>query len=401
MILFEKELEKRANPEKSRNFDTKHWIENLYYLKKIYSRIQSYFNCNPLKIGIIGTNGKGTTAYFLSQLFFSQENSVGLYTSPHLITYRERISVNMQIFSEEALSKEYNLFLEFLNKEVPEYPKFFYNFSYFELLTIFTIFIFYKENLKIHIYEAGLGGRLDATKIVQAQIVILTYIRLDHTKILGGNYHKILHEKLGILSKKTKKLFVLENQFQNRIEKYTKEKQYKIDLYFFNNTKSSNYDYLEYLKSFAIFCYENINLKKSNLELLLYPKGRREIQFIENQYYCFDIAHNPSGVYYFLLSLKEKFKDLNPNNTNIFLGILKDRNYKHFFWLFRMTKLKNIFSKPLILNFPEFVHHNLEENQIYTFSTKKDFKKFNQNKKYIIICGSSRLYEFYLKLIEN
>ncbi len=400
MNFFENELQKRINPEISRNFKSYFWIENLSYLEEIYFQIESFFSFRPIKISIVGTNGKGSIAYFLSQLFYKEGYNVGLYTSPHLRNYRERILINLQQPTEEFLSNEYKDFLRFISNF--KFKKnIFDQLTFFELLTIFSIFLFYKMNLKIHIYEAGLGGRLDATKIVNPDVVILTTIRLDHTKILGNLYSKILTEKLGILSKNTKKLLVLEPRLKNQIELYLEKHQIKTALYFYPNHQKKNIDYIENLKQASIFCYKNIIDKEPPSIELIPPLGRREIHKINNQYYCFDIAHNPSGVYFFLLSLKETFKDLDKENSNIFLAILKDRNYKHFFRLFNLTKLREIFEKPYILGFPEFAETKHYQYRIVNFNTIDEFKNWNHNKKYIILCGSSRLYEFYYKLTQN
>lgn len=398
MNSFYEELQKRINPEKSRNFNTKFWEENLYFLKKIYNKIQTYFSIKPLKISVIGTNGKGTVAYFLTQILQQEKKTTGLYTSPHLITYRERIKINLEILEEDLLSSKYNEFLKFLSSEIPDYHNFFFKFTYFELLTIFAIYLFYNYKLEIQIYEAGLGGRLDATKIVEPEIVVLTYVRLDHTKILGNTYTKILQEKLGILSEKTKTLFVIEDKFKNQIQKYLKDNK-DLKIYFYDQTKKL--DYLENLKNFSIFCFETMISKKKESYQLSYPKGRREIHQIEEQFFCFDIAHNLSGLYYFLLDLKDKFSDLNQKNSIVFIGILKDRNYKHFYRLFRFTKIKEFLSEPFILNFPEFIHSNIKDNQIFKATTKKEFLQYTKNKKYIILCGSFRLYEFYYNLIQK
>lgn len=398
MNSFFYELQKRINPEISRNFESSFWIENLSYLEKIYHQIKSCFPFTPLKISIVGTNGKGSISYFLSQLFYNEGYSVGLYTSPHLRNYRERINVNLQQLTEEFLSKEYEEFNYFLNTFGLR-KNTFEQLTFFELLTIFSIFIFYKMHLKIHIYEAGLGGRLDATKIAHPEVVILTPIRLDHTKILGNNYSKILREKLGILSKHTKKLFVIESRFKDQIESYIEQNHTKIQVYYYDNIP--NVDYIENFKKASIFCFQSITNQKPSRIVLKPPLGRREIHQTKNQYYCFDIAHNPSGVYFFLLSLKDAFKDLNKKNSNIFLGILKDRNYKHFFRLFYLTKLKNFLDEPFILQWPEFADPKNYKHKVILINTKDEFKKFNQNKKYIILCGSSRLYEFYYKLIHN
>jgi folylpolyglutamate synthase/dihydropteroate synthase len=126
--------------------------------------------------------------------------------------------------------------------------------------------------------------------------------------------------------------------------------------------------------------------------------GRQTINKIKNQYYIFDVSHNTKGIYKFLIDLKNQFDDLNQNNTLIILGLLKDRSYKHIKRLFLWTKLKEFYPLPFIPNLYEFTHINHYDLKILDI---KELKSLIHKKKYIIICGSFRLFEFYLNIIST
>ncbi len=394
------DLEKRTNPEKTREFSKGFWLENLHILKKIYNEIKSIFFYHPLKISIIGTNGKGTTAYYLAQLFFYNDKNTGLYTSPHLISFTERISINLKNLSLIKLEKEYREF-----RKIIEYSKIDVSgLTYFEFLTIFSIYIFYKKNLKIHIYEAGLGGRLDATSIVEPDIVILITIRMDHSKILGNTYEKILREKLGIIKFSTKKLII----FDSRIKTYEgilEELQHQypsLKIEYYNEKYNKNY--IESLKDFSLFCYSlieksKIYIDKNNLKP---PRGRREIYNINNQIFIYDVCHNPSGLYCLLDSLQNEFQNISTKNLVIFAGILPDRNYKFFIKIFKTKNIEIHKNNFYIIHKAEFIHHSIERNFIlWNPSQIEEFQKFIQDKQFILFFGSFRIYEFFLNIIND
>lgn len=142
-------------------------------------------------VHIAGTNGKGSTAAFLSTLLQSMGYQVGLMTSPHLLDVRERIQINQTPISWEALAELVGDIRRLLSDE--EYL------SYFEMLTLLGFEYFSKMGVDIAVIETGLGGRFDATNVIQPQVAVLTPISLDHEMFLGNSITKIAHEKCGIL----------------------------------------------------------------------------------------------------------------------------------------------------------------------------------------------------------
>ena len=141
-------------------------------------------------IHIAGTNGKGSTSHMLSSILQESGYKVGLYTSPHLVDFRERIRVNGKMISKESVEDFMNQNLNFFERN---------NFSFFEM-TVGLAFNYFKyENVDIAIIEVGMGGRLDSTNIINPILSIITNISMDHAKFLGNNTTDIAHEKAGII----------------------------------------------------------------------------------------------------------------------------------------------------------------------------------------------------------
>lgn len=141
-------------------------------------------------IHIAGTNGKGSTAHTLAAILQSAGYRVGLYTSPHLVDFRERIRVNGEMISHEAV-------VDFVKRyqamSLNCHP------SFFELTMTMAFEYFAKENVDIAVIETGLGGRLDSTNIITPILSIITNISFDHTAFLGDSLETIACEKAGII----------------------------------------------------------------------------------------------------------------------------------------------------------------------------------------------------------
>lgn len=141
-------------------------------------------------IHVGGTNGKGSCSHTLAAILQSAGYRVGLYTSPHLLDFRERIRINGEMMPEAAVIcfvEEHRSFFE------PLHP------SFFELTTAMAFRYFADEKIDVAIVEVGLGGRLDCTNIIHPDLCIITNIGLDHTQFLGDTVEKIAAEKAGII----------------------------------------------------------------------------------------------------------------------------------------------------------------------------------------------------------
>ncbi len=141
-------------------------------------------------ITVAGTNGKGSTVRALETIYNKAGYNVGSYTSPHLLCFNERIKVNLQSISDKALCDVF-FAIESRNADI--------KLTYFEMATLAALVYFQQQSLDIVILEVGLGGRLDATNIMDADVAIITTIDFDHQELLGNTLEKIGQEKAGII----------------------------------------------------------------------------------------------------------------------------------------------------------------------------------------------------------
>lgn len=155
--------------------------------------LDNYLN-NPHRsyqtIHVAGTNGKGSTSHLLAAILQQSGYKVGLYTSPHLVDFRERIRVNGQMIPEEFVVdfvEQHHSFFETLHP------------SFFELTMSMAFDYFRNAGVDVAVIEVGLGGRLDSTNIISPQLSIITNISLDHTQFLGNTVELIAAEKAGII----------------------------------------------------------------------------------------------------------------------------------------------------------------------------------------------------------
>ena len=166
----------------------KEGLQNTLALDKHFNHPHTNFKT----IHIAGTNGKGSCSHSLASILQEAGYKVGLYTSPHLVDFRERIRVNGQCISKERVVK----FVEGERKFFePLHP------SFFELTTALAFKYFDEQKVDIAIIEVGLGGRLDCTNIISPILSIITNISFDHTQFLGDTLAKIAAEKAGIIKK--------------------------------------------------------------------------------------------------------------------------------------------------------------------------------------------------------
>ncbi|MFQ5582913.1 MAG: bifunctional folylpolyglutamate synthase/dihydrofolate synthase, partial [Calditrichia bacterium] len=141
-------------------------------------------------IHIAGTNGKGSTAAMLESILIEAGYRVGLYTSPHLVDFTERIRINRATIPQNEVI-EFTLKIKPLVEQIQP--------SFFEVTTAMAFWYFAKEKIDLAILETGLGGRLDSTNVVNPLITAITPIDFDHQKYLGNTIEKIAQEKAGVL----------------------------------------------------------------------------------------------------------------------------------------------------------------------------------------------------------
>jgi len=143
---------------------------------------------------VAGTNGKGSTCKIISNILIEHGLRTGLYTSPHLLRFNERIKINGEDISNSSIIN-----FIYKNKERIDHI----HTTFFETTTAMAFDYFFKNSVDFGVIETGLGGRLDSTNIINPEICCITSISLDHTDILGGTINKITNEKAGIIKENT------------------------------------------------------------------------------------------------------------------------------------------------------------------------------------------------------
>ena len=158
-------------------------------IHKLLERTENRFQ--ELKtIHVAGTNGKGSVSHILATIFQAHGYKVGLFTSPHITDFRERIKINGEMIEVDFVEAYFNR-----NKAIIAES----NASFFEISTALAFAAFSYKNCNICIIETGLGGRLDSTNVIQPELSIITNIAMDHVGFLGGTLEKIAVEKAGII----------------------------------------------------------------------------------------------------------------------------------------------------------------------------------------------------------
>lgn len=209
-------------------------------------KLDQYFN-HPHKsyktIHIAGTNGKGSVAHTLAAVLMEAGYKTGLYTSPHLKDFRERIKINGLNIAEEYI-------LDFLNRHwrvIEDIQP-----SFFEITTILAFKYFAEEKVDIAVIETGLGGRLDSTNIIKPLLSIITNIGWDHSDLLGDTLNKIANEKAGIIKKQVP-VIIGEKQIQTDTIFQKRAEVEQCDLVFAENEYTVE-DYFYYAK---IACFSS------------------------------------------------------------------------------------------------------------------------------------------------
>lgn len=219
-------------------------------------------------IHIAGTNGKGSTSHSLASVFQEAGYKTGLYTSPHLRDFRERIRINGEMIPENEV-------VDFIGKHKDKLEEL--ELSFFEMTVAMAFDYFRKEKVDIAIIEVGMGGRLDSTNVIKPELCVITNISLDHVKFLGENEEEIAAEKAGIIKPEipvvigetqegSKDVFIKTAKeknspifFADKIMDCRKDSTYSLDYQQFEIYKN-NESYLKELKYPLLGNYQKKNL---------------------------------------------------------------------------------------------------------------------------------------------
>ena len=203
------------------------WIESQlkFKPKSDLNRMHAAFNMLNLdlskikKIHVAGTNGKGSVCSYLTHILMEQGLKVGTYTSPYLLVFNERIKVNFENISDEDLLKLINYIYQFNLDFEKSYGE---SLSFFELMTLMALIHYATIQVDIMVIEVGLGGRLDATNILDYDLSLITSIGMDHMKQLGDTLESIASNKLGILKPHNHLITTVRKELHPQFIIYTK-----------------------------------------------------------------------------------------------------------------------------------------------------------------------------------
>ncbi|MBI2259414.1 MAG: bifunctional folylpolyglutamate synthase/dihydrofolate synthase [Flavobacteriia bacterium] len=346
-------------------------------------------------IHVAGTNGKGSVCHFLASIFQEANYKSGLFTSPHLIDFRERILVDGEKIPEENVV---NFCKKIQSSTFRVRP------SFFEITFLMALEYFIEKKCQICIIETGLGGRLDATNIIQPILSVITSISFDHENILGNNLKKIAYEKAGIIKKNTPVVVgKMSKEVQSVISKKAKE---NLSLIF----KSSLIKKSERsISPKNTYLYENERIVRAvcsvlkNDQLFNLDKSINDgiIKVSQNTAYCgrfqiwqkkpriiLDVAHNEAGI----KELLKWIKSLKYEKLIVIFGSSKEKNWK---------KMLEFFPKEAHICISEFTNPRsikIEELDLKTISKTHVFKHITKAMDYtktihkendiLLICGS-------------
>lgn len=311
---------------------------------------------------IAGSNGKGSTASFLSSILMEAGYKVGQFTSPHFVKFNERIRINGFEIADEYVAD----FVEDLDSYITEFRP-----TFFELTTALAFKYFAESNVDFVVLETGLGGRLDATNTVIPLASIITTISLEHSHILGNSLQRIAFEKSGIIKQNTP-IFVglIPSEAEQEISKAAvakSSKMFKLNKYIIagkdfvsidigrNNVKlyttplrgyhqlnNAALAILAVSKIIAEIEVKNILDGIDNVIINSGISGRYEI-YEQKPRIIFDSAHNPEGIDSFIDEYKKEW--LGYKKRVVIFSAMKDKNT-----LAMIKKIKNYFDKIYFTN---------------------------------------------------
>lgn len=341
-------------------FGMKFGLENIKYLLDYLGNPHEKFK----SIHVAGTNGKGSTSSLIASLICEMGYKVGLYTSPHLVHFNERIKINGEEIENDFIIEQTNVLRSIIEKIKP---------TFFEVTTAIAFKYFESQKVDYAVIETGLGGRLDSTNIIQPICTVITRIDFDHREILGVSLDKIAHEKGGIIKEKIP-VIISKNveEVKNVIKNITLQKSSLLidaEKTMFASNITSSFDSLSFILHSTITknyyfinspligefqieniktavacieaCFNNI-VKVEHVEngiknLKFKIKGRFQI-FKTSPIIILDTAHNSNAIDTFLSELLK-----NENSKIAILGIMKDKQIDEI-----ISKIENTFYKIIL-----------------------------------------------------
>ena len=352
-------------------------------------------NLNLLEIKFIhvgGTNGKGSTCAYLSSIIQESGYKVGLFTSPHFFDFRERIKVNNKKIEKDFITKFIQENIELIEE---------LNLSFFELSFGMSLYYYFEQKVDYAVVEVGLGGRLDATNIINPLLSVITNISYDHTEILGNTLEKIAYEKAGIIKKNTKIIIGERDKKTQNIFIQKAEENFS-DVIFASDYKTDfENSEIEYQnKNIRTAVQVSKNLNDQNINETSIKKGIMNLDSNTDFYgrwtiinynpkVIFDSAHNESGFSY----LSQQLEKLNYDRLFIILSFVKGKDVKKLITYLPKKSLIYFTSSnsERSMNYEDIIqcvkeNINFDKNPMKVY---KEVLKQSSSKDLIIITGSN------------
>ncbi|MCE1166079.1 MAG: bifunctional folylpolyglutamate synthase/dihydrofolate synthase [Bacteroidetes bacterium] len=328
----------------------KYDLNNIRTLASLTGNPQRKFK----SVHIAGTNGKGSVASVLSSILMEKGVKTGLYTSPHVRDFRERIRVNGKMIPKDYVVKFTEKYYNDIGKITP---------SFFEATTAMAFRYFAESGVEIAVVECGLGGRLDSTNILKPLVSVITSISIDHTEYLGNNLKSITYEKAGIIKKGVPCVIAkLRNESAARIKKTCRERKSPLtesaksvtikvtaeDESGLAFNASSEYYNVKDLRLPLAGSYQPVNMK-TVFGVLDVLSGKYKIRFSEselrrgiskvtkntgfdfrfravgkNPYVICDVSHNTEGI----KNMRDTLKRFAYKNLYVIFGMMSDKEYR-------------------------------------------------------------------------
>lgn len=270
----------------------------------------------PYLIHVAGTNGKGSTCSYLESVLM-QKYKVGKFTSPHVLSVTERITINQVEISNAELKNRYD---KIKNLDL----------GFFDFLFIIAMNYFVEQNVDICIIEVGIGGRFDVTNQIKYDVALITNVSIDHTAILGSTIKEIAYQKAGIAKNNTK-TFYTDLQLKDEIEKETNNSKFLKKNTLFTLPLIGEHQQKNFALAYEVF--KNFNISDSEIK-----KGLNEIKIIGREQWIkedvlIDVAHNIASI----TELKNLLLKLKNKKIQIFLSVLKDKDLKSIYNILKKT----------------------------------------------------------------
>lgn len=356
-------------------------LSNIKSLNEALGNPMQYFKC----IHVAGTNGKGSVVTKIAQALEFDGYRVGLYTSPHISTFRERIKVNNRLIEEQntidLLEKIFNII------ETEKIPA-----TFFEITTALALAYFASQKVDYAVLEAGLGGRLDATNIVLPQLSIITSISFEHTEYLGNTLEEITTEKGGIIKPHVPILIgpCVPKSVIETIAKKQNSPLIQVVGHFLNYDDENN--------AIARRALQLLDVKEKSIDeaLKIRPPCRMELLH-QNPPVILDVGHNPDGLEHLLQAATQQYPQ---TSFRIVFGLSKNKDIdgclnvlKRFGDHFYLVEAPNGRGLPITELLKKMREHDFEDKSIsiegsITNSIQEAIKAAKKHNQTVIICGT-------------